>query len=699
MKDLSFEHREAELLQGQYQALLEISEAIAAHREVDVLFRDLPRRLHGVVEFDFANLILHEPARGKMKSHVLETPNPAYACPDGECPMEAPGGWVWQTQKPWVVSSLSGDMHFPELCAWLRERGIQSLCVVPVTTALRRLGALAFGSRIEGAYSEIDVIFLQQVARQVAAALDNALNFEQVQSVQQQLTEERDRLRLLLEVNNAVVSVLDLHELLNAVSTSLRRLVPHEYASISLYDRETHRLLIHALDFPISKGLLQEGLAVPVDGSPTGRALTTRQPVFITHAELQQFGSDIAQRIVGEGLKSACCLPLVSHDRPLGTLVVASVEHERFPEKDAELLRHVANQIAIAVENSLAYHEEVKRAERLSEEKLYLQDEIRSEYNFEEIIGDSAALKEILGQIQTVAPTDSTILILGETGTGKELIARAIHHLSGRRDRTLVKVNCAAIPTGLLESELFGHEKGAFTGAIAQRVGRFELAHRGTIFLDEVGDIPLELQPKLLRVLQEQEFERLGSVRTTKVDVRLVAATNVDLARKVADNQFRSDLYYRLNVFPIVIPPLRERREDIPLLVRYFAQKYARRMKKPIDTVPARAMAALTEYHWPGNVRELENFIERAVILSRGTELQLPLSELKQRTKAAPVTPTLESSGALATLEHAEREHIVRALSETRWVIGGPAGAAARLGMKRTTLQSRMRKLGIERPG
>jgi len=681
-------------LHGQYQALLEISQAIASHRELDQLFHDLAPRLHRVVEFDFANLILHEPARKMMKSHVLETPDPAYACPAGECPMESPGGWVWETQKSWVVSNLSSDARFPDLGRWLHERGIQSLCVVPVTTALRKLGALAFGSRVGDAYSEIDVIFLQQVARQVAVALDNALNFEQVQSVQQQLTEERDRLRLLLEVNNTVVSVLDLHQLLNAVSASLRRLVPHEYASLSLYDRETHRLQIHALDFPVSKGLLQEGLSVAVDNSPTGRALMTRQPVFINRDNIKEFGSDIARLILDEGLKSACCLPLISHDRPLGTLVVASLEEDNFPAKDAELLQHVANQIAIAVENSLAYHEEVKRANQLSQEKLYLQDEIRSEYNFEEIIGESAGLKDILGQLQTVAPTDSTILILGETGTGKELIARAIHHLSTRRDRTLVKVNCAAIPTGLLESELFGHEKGAFTGAIAQRVGRFELAHRGTLFLDEVGDIPLELQPKLLRVLQEQEFERLGSPRTIKVDVRLVAATNVDLARKAADHQFRMDLYYRLNVFPIVIPPLRERREDIPLLVRYFAQKYARRMKKPIDTVPVKAMAALTEYYWPGNVRELENFIERAVILSRGTELQLPLAELKQRTKA----PVTVYSNGLETLEHAEREHIVRALGETRWVIGGARGAAARLGMKRTTLQSRMRKLGIDRP-
>ena len=694
MKDDRLERQETELLHGQYQALLEISEAIASHRELDQLFRDLAPRLHRVVEFDFANLILHEPARKMMKSHVLETPDPAYACPAGECPMESPGGWVWETQKSWVVSHLSADARFPDLGRWLHERGIQSLCVVPVTTALRKLGALAFGSRVGAAYSEIDVIFLQQVARQVAVALDNALNFEQVQSVQQQLTEERDRLRLLLEVNNTIVSVLDLHQLLNAVSASLRHLVPHEYASLSLYDRETHRLQIHALDFPVSKGLLQEGLSVGADESPTGRALRTRQPVFINRDDIKEFGPDIARRILDEGLKSACCLPLISHDRPLGTLVVASLEEDNFPAKDAELLQHVANQIAIAVENSLAYHEEVKRANQLSEEKLYLQDEIRSEYNFEEIIGESAGLKNILGQLQTVAPTDSTILILGETGTGKELIARAIHHLSTRRERTLVKVNCAAIPTGLLESELFGHEKGAFTGAIAQRVGRFELAHRGTLFLDEVGDIPLELQPKLLRVLQEQEFERLGSPRTIKVDVRLVAATNVDLARKAADHQFRMDLYYRLNVFPIVIPPLRERREDIPLLVRYFAQKYARRMKKPIDTVPVKAMAALTEYHWPGNVRELENFIERAVILSRGAELQLPLAELQQRTKI----PVAASSNGLETLEHAEREHIMRALGESRWVIGGPRGAAARLGMKRTTLQSRMRKLGIDRP-
>jgi len=676
---------------------LEISEAIASHRELDQLFRDLAPRLHRVVEFDFANLILYEPTRKSMRSHVLETPETAYACPPGECPMETVGGWVRDTQNPWIVSNVMHDKQFPNVAEWLRDHGVFSVCVVPVTTALRKLGALAFGSRMAAAYSEIDVIFLQQVARQVAVAVDNALNFEQAQSGQQQLQNERDRLGLLLEITNTIVSSLDLHELLNAVSASLKRLVPHEYASLSLYDPETQRLQIHALDFPVSKGLLKEGLWVPVEGSPTGRAIMSGKPILITRPDIAQFGSDIARRILDEGLKSAYCLPLISHGRALGTLVVASLREEHFPERDAELLRHIANQVAIAVENALAFRRMVDRAQTLREEKLYLQDEIRTEYNFEEIIGDSMSLRRILDQLQTAAPTDSTILILGETGTGKELIARAIHHLSARREKTLVKVNCAAIPTGLLESELFGHEKGAFTGAIAQRIGRFELAHRGTIFLDEVGDIPLELQPKLLRVLQEQEFERLGSVRTTRVDVRVVAATNVDLAQKVAANQFRSDLYYRLNVFPITIPPLRERKEDIPVLVRYFAQKYARRMKKPVEAIPMKAMAALTEYHWPGNVRELENFIERSVILSHGAELQIPLGELRGRLKIPVIVP-LQASDGIATLEHAEREHIIRALREAEWIVGGPKGAAMRLGMKRTTLQSRIKKLGIARP-
>lgn len=681
--------QQAKVLARHYQTLLEVSEAIASHRDLNQLFRDLAPRLHRVVHFDFVNLILDEPTRNVMRSHVLECPDPNYTCPPQDCPMEAPARWVWQTQQPWVVSALQRDARFPEVTQWLTDRGIQSLCVLPITTALRRLGALAFGSTREAAYSEPDVEFLQQVARQVAVAVDNALNFDHVQSTQQQLKEERDRLSLLLEVNNAVVSALNLRELLKAVSSSLQRVVQNEYASLSLYDPETDQLQIHALDFPASKGLLQEGQSVPVADHPAGHALTSRQPVFLTRHDVEQFRSEVAQRALAEGIKSACCLPLISHGRPLGTLVVASLREEIFPQKDVELLQHVANQIAIAVENALAFGQVVDLAKKLTEEKRFLEEEIKTEYNFEEIVGQSAALKRVLKQAETVAPTDSTILILGETGTGKELIARAIHNLSGRKERAFVKVNCAAIPTGLLESELFGHEKGAFTGAIAHKVGRFELAHQGTLFLDEVGDIPLELQPKLLRVLQEREFERLGGTKTIRVNVRLIAATNANLAQMVAERKFRSDLYYRLNVFPILMPPLRERPEDVPLLVRYFAQKYARLVKKEIRTVPAEVISALTNYRWPGNIRELENFVERAVILSPGPELRVPLAELKPEAEGA-------SKGA-TTLEAAEREHILRVLRETNWVVGGPSGAAAQLGMKRTTLQSRMKKLGITR--
>lgn len=394
------------------------------------------------------------------------------------------------------------------------------------------------------------------------------------------------------------------------------------------------------------------------------------------------------------GVKSICTVPLISHDRVLGVLGVGRLSENAFTEDDAGLLGEVGKQVAIAVENALAYREIDALKNRLQEEKLYLQEEIQTAYNFEEIIGTSPTLRRALQDVETVAPTDSTVLIFGETGTGKELIARALHNLSGRREHTLVKVNCAAIPTGLLESEMFGHERGAFTGAVEQRKGRFELAHRGTIFLDEVEEIPLELQPKLLRVLQEHEFERLGSGKTQRVDVRVLAATNADLAQMVAEKKFRSDLYYRLNVFPIALPPLRERPEDIPLLVHFFAQKFAQQMKKPIETIPTETMTQLTAYSWPGNIRELQNLIERAVILSRRSVLEVPLAELKQSANGVLMN---QLQGAM-NLEAVEREHIMKVLRETGWVIGGTAGAAARLGLNRTTLNNRMRKLGITRP-
>ena len=363
-----------------------------------------------------------------------------------------------------------------------------------------------------------------------------------------------------------------------------------------------------------------------------------------------------------------------------------AIEFLTKPFRDEDLLNAVEQAI-----NRSRHLEQLKN--NSAEEETDCEDELRSGISFSEIVGQSAALRRVLKEVETVARTDSTVLISGETGTGKELIARAIHNLSRRRSNPFVKLNCAAIPTGLLESELFGYEKGAFTGAIAQRIGRFELANRGTIFLDEIGDIPLMLQPKLLRVLQEREFERLGSTRTLHTDARLIAATNSNLANRVAEKQFRSDLYYRLNVFPVKVPALRERREDIPFLVRHFVQKYTRRIKKPIETIPPAAIDALSGYQWPGNVRELEHFIERAVILSPGSELQPPLAELSQQKK--PSSAAAASANNTSTLREAEREHIMRTLKDTKWVVGGPTGAAARLGMKRTTLNSLVKRLGI----
>ena len=523
------------------------------------------------------------------------------------------------------------------------------------------------------------------------------------QRLVKELTRERDRLRVLLEVNNAVIAHLDLHELLGAIAGCLRRTFHHDYTSLALYDEKAGGLRVHALDFATGTGLIQKGLLVPLADAPVGLAFERRQPMRFSRQDLEKYPSEPVRLLLAEGVQSFCCVPLITPGRTLGTVSVASRRENAFSAEDADLLGQVGHQIASAVANAVAFREIADLKDQLAKEKLYLEEEIRTEHNFEEIVGDSPALQRVLEEVAIVAPTGSACLIQGETGTGKELIARALHNRSGRRERTFVKVNCAAIPMGLLESELFGHEKGAFTGAIAQKIGRFELAHRGTLFLDEVGDIPAELQPKLLRVLQEQEFERLGSTKTIKVDVRLVAATNRDLAKMVAEREFRSDLYYRLNVFPITLPPLRERREDIPLLVRYFAQKAARRMSKRIETISADVMAALCRYPWPGNIRELENFIERAVILSRGATLHVPLAELKLPAESAeplpaPAAPPPPPATGGTTLEAAERDLILRALRDANWKVGGPKGAAARLGISRTTLHSKMRRFGISRP-
>jgi len=691
----------------QLEALLEVGEAIAQQRDLPALFHDLAGRLHSVVEFDFLTLVLHDSDRNVMRLHVLETRIPAEKIAGRETPVENnPSGWVLQTQQPFVVDDIEQESRFPEFIQRVREHGVRSIALVPLTTAQRRLGAMGFGRLTPQRITDSELQFMQRVAAQVAVAVDNALNHESSLAYQQQLARERDRLQVLLEVNNLLVTSRELPDVFRGIVTTLKRVIHHDFTSLALLDPLTGLLKIHGLDFPGRQGLIKEESVVPLDASPSGRCFTNAQPLILRGAEIDRFDTEIIRLLRSEGVQTTCCVPLITHGRTFGTLNLASRRSDAFSPSDVELLQQVAAQIAIAVENAIAFKEIDALKDKLAVEKLYLEEEIRSEFNFEEIIGEGASLKRALAQVELVAPAATTVLILGETGTGKELIARAIHNLSPRRERTFVKINCAAIPAGLLESELFGHERGAFTGALAQKIGRFELADRGTIFLDEVGDIPLELQPKLLRVLQEQEFERLGSNRPQRVDVRVVAATNGDLSRLVAERTFRSELYYRLNVFPIHIPPLRERREDIPLLVRYFVQKISRRLNKTVEYVPADAMDALANYSWPGNVRELENLIERAVLLSPGKELRVPISELKSATLTttgadlfSPAsTPSPSSASPLSTLAEADRQHILRALRQTEWRIAGPKGAAALLGMKRTTLQARMRKLGIRRP-
>jgi formate hydrogenlyase transcriptional activator len=532
-------------------------------------------------------------------------------------------------------------------------------------------------------------------------------------TTQAELLHQNDRLQLLVNLMKQITSSLNLHEVLRSISANLREVMGGDITSILLHDTASGKLKLFVLDFPRSKGLIREGLLLPLIG-PGRTVFETLQPVISRIDDLYQLGPEVRADLTSlEGAQSVCLVPLVNRGRALGILATVRTTEEPFGPEEVTFLTQVAGPIAIAIENALAYEEISELKDKVAQEKLYLEEEIRSEMGFEQIIGNSATIRQVLQLVETVAPSDSTVLLLGETGTGKELIARAIHERSRRKDRTFVKLNCAAIPTGLLESELFGHEKGAFTGAISQKVGRMELADQGTLFLDEVGDIPSEIQPKLLRVLQEQEFERLGSTHTHKVNVRLVAATNRDLEKMVAAREFRADLFYRLNVFPIRIPPLRERREDIVLLAKYFVQKLAKRMEKKIDSVPASVIKGLMAWDWPGNIRELENFIERAVILTRGRTLEAPLSELRKANSGESAqTPAPRSEDEIARIvketvsslsgkrdmdEHVrkQREEIVRVLTECKGRVAGANGAATRMGIHRTTLISRIKRFGI----
>jgi len=726
-----------------YEALLRMSASQTLQTPQDIA-RKLANELHSLLDFDFFDTLVYEQDTHEVLWRCKDMDQKSWL--DGRME-ETPAWWVHQNQQRLTIADWDTDDRFSWLRDELREHGmeVRSICALPLTTPQRRLGVLFLANRQPQEYSEEEVHFLSFLAEGLAFALGNAFNYEASCRAQAELELQNSHQKLLLELTNRVASNLDLRELLRAISASVRQTMDCDMAGVSLLDSTSSEFQIYAIDSPDSRGFLQEETTSPVEG-PAARALETLRPVTINSLVPAEPESTMYQRAVAEGIKSTCLVPLVSRGRALGILALGRRIEDLFKEEDAEFLMQVGSQLALAIENALAYREIADLKDKLAQEKLYLEDEIRTDKNFEQIVGKSAPLRHVLEMVETVAPSDSTALLLGETGTGKELVARAIHDHSPRKDRTFVRINCAAIPAGLLESELFGHEKGAFTGAISQKIGRLELADQGTLFLDEVGDIPLEMQAKLLRVLQEREFERLGSTHTRKVNVRVVAATNRDLEAMIAAREFRSDLFYRLNVFPIHIPPLRERREDIPLLVRYFVQKYARRMQKRIDTIPSAALKKLTGWAWPGNIRELENFIERAVILTRGKVLEVPLGEV-HRTLKDPLTarPTpqareeiarivretigelkmsengsvehekmqrqeitravretanqLNSSGAAsrgAEYDEKRRQDIIRILIETKGRVGGPNGAAALAGLHRTTLLSRMRKLGID---
>jgi formate hydrogenlyase transcriptional activator len=678
---LAIRGRADDLVSVRYESLIRLTDSIRAQHDPSGLFCILVRELSSVVAFDA--IAQFDEAANKLNWYFCEECTPARASPSDVPKEESIPRWVYERQRPLVIPDVRQEARFTLSIDRLLESGLNSLCAVPLSTAHRRLGSLAVASQRRDAYSEDDVRFLSLIAGQIALAMDDTFNFRASQRAQ-------ERLQLLLELTNRVVSNLDLREVLHEISASIRRVMQCDAVGVALPDTQDGRLRVYALDFPASEGLISEGFgeAEATELSAEG-VFRGGEPMILNSDELAN--DAIATQ---KGIQSLCHLPMVSRNRVLGTLSLGSTRRDAFTSEDVVFLTQVACQVAIAIDNALAYREISELKDKLAQEKLYLEDEIRSELNFEEIVGKSEALRRVLKQVETVAPTDSTVLIYGETGTGKELVARAVHNLSARKANAFVKLNCAAIPTGLLESELFGHEKGAFTGAIAHRIGRFELANRGTVFLDEIGEIPVELQPKLLRVLQEREFERLGSSRTLHTDARLIAATNRDLGRMVEDQKFRSDLYYRLNVFPIRLPALRERPEDIPLLVRHFVQQFSRRNGKHIDTIPSEAMGALVSYHWPGNIRELQNVIERAVILSPGPVLQVQIEELDRHSAASQVSP--ESGKSMrAVLDNAERQQILQALEQAKWTIAGANGAAARLGMKRSTLQSRMQKLGI----
>jgi formate hydrogenlyase transcriptional activator len=674
------------------EEVLRFARKLGMHSDPDQMLRALPSELYALLDCR-ATAVVHL-REGELSFHVVD--GEGCVLPQDPSASEWPRE-IWsavpEEETPLVISLPDGETAFPAAARFFRDCGCESLCVVGLTTSVNRLGALCVGRPRTDAFSEQESALLSLVSHYAALAIEQRFNFAQSELVRAQLEEERTKLKLVLDLNNSVVSNLELKEVLQAISPGMRKAMRLDGVALILPDGEGSSLQLYALDFPEGGSPTRQDLPPSLNGSICGRVFRTAKPWSGHIGQLQKASLDYKIASTA-GVETLCMLPLIRGNRTLGVLSLVRTDKNAFTQSDLEFFSQVAGQIAIAIDNAFAYRQITELKDKLAQEKIYFEDELSSEMNFQEIIGNSAVLRNVLRQVEAVAPTGSTVLIHGETGTGKELIARAVHNLSQRQANPFVKLNCAAIPTGLLESELFGHERGAFTGAVAQRIGRFELASQGTIFLDEVGEIPLELQPKLLRVLQEREFERLGGSRTLRTNARLIAATNRDLHTMVEEQKFRSDLFYRLSVFPIHVPPLRDRTEDIPFLVRHFAQYFAFNMGKRVETISSETMNALVRYPWPGNIRELQNVIERAVILSQGPILKVPLADLKAR---GAEMNHVNGNGS-STLEEVERRHILAVLEQTNWVFAGPNGAAARLGIKRPTLQFRMQKLGISRP-
>jgi len=683
-----------------YEAIVRISEAIAACREPKELATTLADEIGKLLKFDHLYFIVVKENSQEIE-YLVWGKGPL---PFPELPLEEllPLWDAVRSSDPQHTADWETEERYPRFKEWAKKIGIGSGLRVPLTTPHRRLGVFGLIRDIVSPFSDEEVCFLRLVGHVVAFALDDGLNFRRAQH-------QNNQLQLLLDLTNRITSNLELRDLLRAIAANIREVIRADAVDVALPDAVSGKFRVFAMDFPQGKGIVKEELLV-TPSAAVKKALDTLKPVVVDMREPNELTSEASDILAAEGIKTFCNIPLANRGRALGILSLLRTTETPFSPEDVDFLSRASGQIAIAIENALAYHEISKLTDKLAQEKLYLEEEIRSEMNFENIIGNSPALKHVLELVETVATSDSTVLLLGETGTGKELIARAIHDRSRRKERTFVKLNCAAIPTGLLESELFGHEKGAFTGAITQKVGRMELADQGTLFLDEVGDIPIEIQPKLLRALQEREFERLGSTHTRRVNIRLVAATNRDLEQMIAAREFRSDLYYRLHVFPIRIPPLRERKEDIPQLVSYFVQKFAKQMQKKIEAISPAVMKGLMAWEWPGNIRELENFMERAVIVTRGRSLEAPLGELRKTNTivfphaehhsveqvAGERTDSQSDQTSVADeYERRQRDEIIRALTASKGRVGGADGAAASLGMNRTTFLSRMKKFGI----